>query len=62
MEVDRVAEALTITEEGDAPQNMALFRRFAFNLATLSPLKDSMKGKLKRAAWDDAYRTTLIFG
>lgn len=47
---------------GDAPQNMALFRRFAFNLAKLSSVKDSMKGKLKRAAWDDAFRTTFIFG
>ena len=32
---------------------MALFRRFALNIAKLSPVKDSMKGKLKRAAWDD---------
>jgi len=47
---------------GDAPQNMALFRRFALNLAKLSSEKDSLKGKLKRAAWDDAFRTQFIFG
>jgi len=47
---------------GDAPQNMALFRRFAFNLSKLSRVKDSMKGKLKRAAWDDVFRAKLLFG
>lgn len=47
---------------GDAPQNMALFRRFMFNLAALSPIKESKKGKLKRAAWDDEFRAKLLFG
>lgn len=35
------------TRRGDAPENMATFRRFAMNLARLSPIKDSVKGKLK---------------
>ncbi|MBR0574692.1 ISAs1 family transposase, partial [Pasteurella atlantica] len=30
----------------NAPENMAIFRRFAMNLARLSPIKDSMKSKL----------------
>ncbi len=47
---------------GDSPENMALFRRFALNIAKLSPVKDSMKGKLKRAAWDDDMRAKLLFG
>ena len=47
---------------GDGPCNMALFRRFALNLAKCSPSKDSMKGKLKRAAWDDEFRSKLLFG
>ena len=47
---------------GDAPQNMGLFRRFAFNISKLSNVKDSMKGKLKRAAWDDDFRDKLLFG
>ena len=47
---------------GDAPENMATFRRFALNLAKLSPIKDSMKGKLKQAAWSDDVREKLIFG
>ncbi|RHW75308.1 ISAs1 family transposase [Colwellia sp. RSH04] len=41
---------------GDAPENMATFRRFAMNLARLSSIKDSIKGKLKRAAWSDDVR------
>jgi len=47
---------------GDAPENMATFRRFAMNLARLSPIKDSIKGKLKQAAWSDEVREILIFG
>lgn len=47
---------------GDAPENMATFRRFSMNLARLSPIKDSMKGKLKQAAWSDDVREQLIFG
>ena len=47
---------------GDAPENMATFRRFAMNMAKLSPIKDSVKGKLKSAAWNDSIRAKLIFG
>lgn len=47
---------------GDAPENMATFRRFAMNLARLSPVKDSMRGKLKQAGWCDEFRSQLIFG
>jgi predicted transposase YbfD/YdcC len=47
---------------GDAPENMATFRRFAMNLAKLSAIKDSMKGKLKQAAWSDEVREQLILG
>lgn len=47
---------------GDAPENMATFRRFAMNMAKLSPIKDIVKGKLKSAAWNDKTREKLIFG
>lgn len=47
---------------GDAPENMATFRRFSMNMAKLSPIKDSVKGKLKSAAWNDSIRTKIIFG
>lgn len=41
---------------------MATFRHFAMNLARLSPIKDSMKGKLKQAAWADDVIEQLVFG
>jgi len=46
----------------DAPENMATFRRFAISIARINPIKDSMKGKLKQAAWSDDVREKLIFG
>jgi len=42
------------------PSNIALLRRLAFNLAKLEGSKGSMKGKLKRAGWDDAFLTSLL--
>jgi predicted transposase YbfD/YdcC len=39
----------------NAPQNLALLRRLALNLAKLEPSKGSIKGKIKRAGWDDAF-------
>ena len=43
-----------------APQNLAALRRIALNLARLEPSKGSMRGKLKRAAWDSRYLEKLI--
>ncbi len=43
-----------------APQNLAALRRIALNLARLEPSKGSMRGKLKRAAWDPRYLEKLI--
>src|SRR3954452_25299191 len=37
----------------NGPENLALLRRLALNLAKLEPSKDSMRGKLKRAGWDN---------
>jgi predicted transposase YbfD/YdcC len=42
------------------PENLALLRRLALNLAKLEPSKGSMKGKLKRAAWDNLFLTQLL--
>ncbi len=42
------------------PENLALLRRLALNLAKIEPSKGSMKGKLKRAGWDDAYLAALL--
>jgi predicted transposase YbfD/YdcC len=42
------------------PENIALLRRLALNLAKLEGSKGSMKGKFKRAGWDDAFLTSLL--
>ena len=42
------------------PENLALLRRLALNLAKLEPSKGSMRGKLKRAGWDDAFRAAML--
>ena len=46
--------------KGHDPENIALLRRFALNLARSEPSKGSMKGKLKRAGWDDAFLAKLL--
>ncbi len=42
------------------PENLALMRRLALNIAKLEPSKGSMKGKFKQAGWDNAFLTKLL--
>src|ERR1019366_5720343 len=42
------------------PGNLALLRNLALNLAKLEPFKGSMRGKLKRAGWDNAFLGNLL--
>ena len=42
------------------PENIAMLRRLALNLAKLEGSKGSMQGKLKRAGSDDAFPTKLL--
>ena len=42
------------------PQNIALLRRLALNLAKLEGSQESMKGKRMRAALDDTFLTRLL--
>ncbi len=42
------------------PQNLALLRKLALNLAKLEPSKGSMRGKLKRAGWDNAFLASML--
>lgn len=44
----------------NGPENIALLRRLALNLAKLEGSKGSMKGKLKQAGWNDAFLTKLL--
>jgi predicted transposase YbfD/YdcC len=48
------------TRKDHGPQNIALLRRLALNLAKLEGSKGSMKGKRMRAAWDDTFLTRLL--
>ena len=48
------------TRKDHGPENVALLRRLALNLAKLENSKDSIKGKLKRAGWNDAFLTKLL--
>ena len=42
------------------PENLAVLRRLALNLARLEASKGSLRGKLKRAGWDDAFLAQLL--
>jgi len=44
----------------NGPQNLALLRRMALNLARLEGSKGSMKSKLKRAGWDTTFLAQLL--
>lgn len=53
-------EDLARSHKDHGPQNLALLRRLALTLAKLEGSKGSMKGKLKRAGWDNAFLTRLL--
>ena len=48
------------SRKDNAPQNLALIRKLALNLLRQHPDKGSIKGKIKRAGWDDAFLVSLI--
>ena len=48
------------TRRDKGPENLALLRRLALSLAKLEGSKGSMKGKLKKAGWDNAFLTRLL--
>jgi len=43
-----------------APQNLAVLRHMALNVMQKDPTKGSLRGKFKRAGWDDAYLSKLL--
>ncbi len=43
-----------------APENLARLRRFALNVLRANPDQGSTRGKIKRAAWDDAFLLNLL--
>jgi predicted transposase YbfD/YdcC len=48
------------SRKDNAPQNLALVRKIALNLIRLNPGKGSIKGKIKRAGWDDSFLLSLL--
>ena len=48
------------TRLGNGPNNMAVLRHMALNVMQKDKTKTSLRGKLKRAGWDDAYLASLV--
>jgi predicted transposase YbfD/YdcC len=48
------------TRPGHGPQNLAVLRHMALNTVQQEPSKDSPRGKLQRAAWNNAYLTKVL--
>lgn len=48
------------TRKDNAPENLAIMRRFAVNIIRSHPERISMRQKVKRAGWDDAFLLDLI--
>ena len=48
------------TRLGNGPHNLAVLRHMAINAMQRDATKGSLRGKFKRAGWDDAYLTSLL--
>jgi len=48
------------TRKDNGPENFAVLRRLALNIARCHPANKSMRLKLKRAGWDDNFLLSLI--
>ena len=44
----------------NGPENLGLLRRLALNMAKQEPSRGSMRGKLKRAGWDNSFLLKLL--
>jgi predicted transposase YbfD/YdcC len=54
-------EDLARSRKDNAPANLAVLRRLALNVARAHPdSKTSLRGKLKRAGWDDAFLLDML--
>jgi|SRR5579864_317640 len=48
------------SRKDNAPQNLAIIRKLALNLIRKHPDKGSVKGKIKRAGWDDVFLHSIL--
>jgi predicted transposase YbfD/YdcC len=53
-------EDRTRTRKDNGPENLAILRRFAINIIRSHPNPTSMRQKIKRAGWDDAFLLDLL--
>ncbi len=59
LDVDFAEDAVR-SRKDNAPENLALIRKLALNLLRQHPDKGSIKGKIKRAGWDDRFLLSLL--
>jgi predicted transposase YbfD/YdcC len=55
-----LAEDAARSRKDNAPQNLALIRKLALNMLRGHPDKGSIKGKIKRAGWDDTFLISML--
>lgn len=55
-----LAEDASRSRKDNAPQNLALIRKLALNILRGHPDKASIKGKIKRAGWDETFLASLL--
>jgi predicted transposase YbfD/YdcC len=55
-----LAEDAARSRKDNAPQNLALIRKLALNILRAHPEKGSIKGKIKRAGWNDDFLLSLL--
>jgi predicted transposase YbfD/YdcC len=48
------------TRKDNGPENLAVLRKFAINIIRAHPARISMRQKVKRAGWDDAFLLDLL--
>ena len=48
------------TRLGNGPHNLAILRHMALNAMQKEGSKGSLRGKIKRAGWEDAYLSKLL--
>jgi predicted transposase YbfD/YdcC len=59
LDVD-LGEDAARSRKDNAPQNLALLRKLALNILRQHPDKGSIKGKIKRAGWDETFLLSLL--
>ena len=48
------------SRKDNAPENLAILRRLALNIIRCHPARISMRQKVKRAGWDDAFLLDIL--